>query len=51
MEEIIETMDDLRAHNVDIMTIGQYLQPTKKHAKVVKILFATMNLVNYVKSQ
>ncbi|PIC79137.1 lipoyl synthase [Sporosarcina sp. P18a] len=36
MEEIIETMDDLRAHNVDIMTIGQYLQPTKKHAKVVK---------------
>lgn len=35
-EEIIETMDDLRAHNVDIMTIGQYLQPTKKHLKVVK---------------
>ena len=37
-EEIIETMDDLRANNVDIMTIGQYLQPTKKHLKVVKIL-------------
>ncbi|HWO94917.1 lipoic acid synthetase [Bacillus fengqiuensis] len=35
-EEIIETMDDLRANNVDIMTIGQYLQPTKKHLKVVK---------------
>ncbi|MFC2947504.1 lipoyl synthase [Virgibacillus sediminis] len=33
-EEIIEAMDDLRAHNVDIMTIGQYLQPTKKHLKV-----------------
>ncbi len=28
-EEIIETMDDLRAVDVDIMTIGQYLQPTK----------------------
>ncbi len=35
-EEIIETMDDLRAHKVDIMTIGQYLQPTKKHLKVQK---------------
>lgn len=33
-EEIIETMDDLLAHDVDIMTIGQYLQPTKKHLKV-----------------
>ncbi|WP_369384540.1 lipoyl synthase [Halalkalibacter hemicellulosilyticus] len=35
-EEIIETMDDLRAVDVDIMTIGQYLQPTKKHLKVQK---------------
>jgi lipoic acid synthetase len=35
-EEIVETMDDLRANNVDIMTIGQYLQPTKKHLKVIK---------------
>ncbi|WP_181349345.1 lipoyl synthase [Thalassobacillus sp. CUG 92003] len=33
-EEIEEAMDDLLAHNVDIMTIGQYLQPTKKHLKV-----------------
>ncbi|MDP4157087.1 MAG: lipoyl synthase, partial [Bacillota bacterium] len=28
-EEILEVMDDLRANQVDIMTIGQYLQPTK----------------------
>ncbi|ANB56646.1 lipoyl synthase [Anoxybacillus sp. B7M1] len=35
-EEIIEAMDDLRAHHVDILTIGQYLQPTKKHLKVQK---------------
>lgn len=35
-EEIIETMDDLRANNVDIITIGQYLQPTKRHLKVQK---------------
>ncbi|MBU8597958.1 lipoyl synthase [Shouchella clausii] len=35
-EEILGTMDDLRANNVDILTIGQYLQPTKKHLKVIK---------------
>jgi lipoyl synthase len=35
-EQIIQTMDDLRANHVDIMTIGQYLQPTKKHLKVQK---------------
>ncbi len=35
-EEIIAVMDDLRAHDVDIMTIGQYLQPSKKHIKVLK---------------
>mgnify|MGYP001392284496 CR=1 FL=1 len=35
-EEILETMDDLRANHVDIMTIGQYLQPTKGHLKVQK---------------
>ena len=35
-EEILKTMDDLRANDVDIMTIGQYLQPSKKHIPVVK---------------
>lgn len=35
-DEILETMDDLRANDVDIMTIGQYLQPTKTHLKVQK---------------
>lgn len=35
-EEILQVMDDLRANQVDIMTIGQYLQPTKKHLKVEK---------------
>ncbi|MGJ9458970.1 lipoyl synthase [Oceanobacillus sp. CF4.6] len=33
-EEIIEAMDDLLAHDVDILTLGQYLQPTKKHLRV-----------------
>lgn len=35
-EELLETMDDLLAHNVDILTIGQYMQPTKKHLNVVR---------------
>lgn len=34
--EILETMDDLRAADVNIMTIGQYLQPTKRHLPVEK---------------
>ncbi|MCX6410901.1 MAG: lipoyl synthase [Actinobacteria bacterium] len=30
-DEVIETLRDLRAHDVDVVTIGQYLQPTEKH--------------------
>ena len=33
-EEIMQVMDDLRAARVDFLTIGQYLQPTRKHAKL-----------------
>ncbi len=33
-EEILQCMRDLRAHGVDILTLGQYLQPTKKHLPV-----------------
>jgi lipoyl synthase len=33
-EEILQVMDDLRAADVDFLTIGQYLQPTPKHAAV-----------------
>jgi lipoic acid synthetase len=35
-EEIFQVMDDLRAAEVDFITIGQYLQPTPKHAKLVR---------------
>lgn len=35
-EEIIETMDDLRANQVDILTLGQYLQPTRHHLPVAR---------------
>jgi lipoic acid synthetase len=33
-DEIVETMADLRAHGVDVVTIGQYLQPSPKHAEI-----------------
>ena len=33
-QEIIEAMEDLRSVNVDIVTIGQYLQPTPKHLPI-----------------
>ena len=33
-EEVYQVMDDLRAADVDFLTIGQYLQPTVKHAPV-----------------
>jgi len=33
-EEVLQVMDDLRAAEVDFLTIGQYLQPTVKHAAV-----------------
>ena len=35
-EEILDTMDDLRAVNCDLLTIGQYLRPSGKHAPVSK---------------
>ena len=37
-EEIIETMHDLRAIGVSIFTLGQYLQPSKKHLPVVEFI-------------
>jgi lipoic acid synthetase len=37
-EEIIETMDDLRSVGVDILTMGQYLQPTPKHLPVAEFI-------------
>ena len=37
-EEVLQVMDDLRAANVDFMTIGQYLQPTPRHATVERFV-------------
>jgi lipoic acid synthetase len=33
-EDVLQLMDDLRSADVDFLTIGQYLQPTRKHAAV-----------------
>ena len=35
-EEVSQVMDDMRAAGIDFITIGQYLQPTPKHAPVMK---------------
>jgi lipoic acid synthetase len=45
-KEILQVMDDLRAANVDFITIGQYLQPTKKHALVDR--YVTPEEFNYL---
>ena len=37
-EEVLQVMDDLRAADVDFLTIGQYLQPTRKHAEVKRFV-------------
>jgi lipoic acid synthetase len=36
--EVLQTMDDMRAAGVDFLTIGQYLQPTPKHHAVVRFV-------------
>ncbi len=37
-DEVLETMQDLRSVGVDILTLGQYLQPTKGHLAVVEFI-------------
>ena len=37
-DEVLQLMDDLRAADVDFLTIGQYLQPTKKHHAVARFV-------------
>ena len=36
MDEVLQVMRDLRAHDVDILTIGQYLRPSPKHLPIVR---------------
>jgi lipoic acid synthetase len=37
-DEVLQVMDDLRSADVDVLTIGQYLQPTRKHAPVERFV-------------
>ena len=37
-EEVVQTMQDLRDSHVDVITIGQYLQPSKKHLQVQRFV-------------
>ena len=38
VEEVYELMEDLHKHNCDVLTIGQYLQPTKMHLPVQEFI-------------
>jgi lipoic acid synthetase len=51
--EVLQLMDDLRSADVDFLTIGQYLQPTKKHHPVISFVtpdeFKAYETVAYTK--
>jgi len=51
--EVLQLMDDLRSADVDFLTVGQYLQPTRKHHPVVRYVapdeFAGYEKVAYAK--
>jgi lipoic acid synthetase len=51
--EVLQLMDDLRSADVDFLTIGQYLQPTRKHHPVVRFVppdeFSSYETIAYAK--
>jgi lipoic acid synthetase len=51
--EVLQVMDDLRSAGVDFLTIGQYLQPTRKHAAVERFVppdeFKALKTIAYTK--
>src|SRR5581483_5233635 len=51
--EVLQLMDDLRSADVDFLTIGQYLQPTRKHHEVVRFVtpdeFKSYETIAYAK--
>jgi len=50
-EEVVQTLKDLQSNGVDVVTIGQYLQPTKKHLPVARFVhpgeFAEFREIGY----
>jgi lipoic acid synthetase len=51
--EVLQVMDDLRSADVDFLTIGQYLQPTRKHHAVIRYVppdeFKALETIAYAK--
>ena len=51
IEEVVQTMKDMRANHVDVITIGQYLQPGKRHLPVIRFVhpdeFAELREIGY----
>jgi lipoic acid synthetase len=51
LDEVLRVMQDLKAHHVDILTVGQYLQPSKKHLPIVRYVpldeFAMLKKAGY----
>jgi lipoic acid synthetase len=51
--EVLQVMDDLRSANVDFLTVGQYLQPTRKHHEVKRFVppdeFKSLEAIAYSK--
>jgi lipoic acid synthetase len=51
--EILQVMDDLRSADVDFLTIGQYLQPSRKHHPVLRYVppdeFKALETIAYAK--
>ncbi|MFZ4120896.1 MAG: lipoyl synthase [Caulobacterales bacterium] len=52
-EEVLQVMDDMRSAGIDFLTIGQYLQPTPKHAALVRYwepdAFKALETIAYAK--
>ena len=52
-DEILQVMDDLRAADVDFLTVGQYLQPSRKHHAVIRFVppdeFEALATIAYAK--
>jgi lipoyl synthase len=51
--EVLQVMDDLRSADVDFLTVGQYLQPTRKHHEVKRFMppeeFKALESIAYTK--
>lgn len=52
-EEVLQVMDDMRTADIDFITIGQYLQPTRKHAPIERFVtpdeFKALEAIAYAK--